>query len=159
MKFLHNKLKADPYKPVAAKKVYDFVKEYTFVDPKNLLLDYECFASCETLPVACMSSENGLGWTETVQLPTEMVLPFLRKLKNTDYKKTYSVNMRKVFVVDLTHGKSVLITPNLENPANPIRSFFDNGKISNESNCAALVTPEISRAIAQHVNEIRVNVK
>ena len=130
---------------------YDFVEQYTIVDPKRVLNGgYELFYGCATIPVVCEESEVSPCWfRRCVQLPTRIVYGFLETLKHMPAEKITDPKMRTRSIVHLAKGCRVVIGPNFESPKNPIFWIVD--KNDKTPDWFLYVTPEKNRAIVEQL--------
>ena len=144
--------KADiPAPVVLPRPKYDFVEQYTIVDPKRVLNGgYELFSGCSTIPVVCEESEvSPCGFRRCIQLPTRIVYGFLETLKDMPAEKITDPKMRTISIVHLAKGCRIVIGPNFESPKNPIFWIVD--KSDKKPDWFLYVTPEKNRAIVEQL--------
>ena len=122
---------------------YNFVEQYTLVNPRNVLLNYNVFSLCENMPVR-YESKYGDGWTECVSLPTQVFLGYLNALKHAPDIIVNDKKMRTISVVNLKNNRQLFILPNLKSPKKPIYAY-------EQGTLAFDVTPEINRAIVEQI--------
>ena len=122
---------------------YDFVKQYTLVNPRKMLLDYNLFSWCENIPVK-YESENSSGWSHCVSLPTQVFLGYLNALERAPDRIANDPKSRTISVVSLKNDRFLFILPNLKSPKKPIYAY-------EQGTLAFDVTPEINRAIVEQV--------
>ena len=137
-------------KPAAEKSLpkpmFDFVQQYTLVNPNQVMVDYSDWSSCKEIPVAYEKEGKSSGFAECVQLPTKIIGGFLYELQNAPGKIIDNPVMRTVSVINLKNGKKMYILPNLQSPKTP--DIF----IEKPKELAFHVNPEINRAI---VNQLK----
>ena len=121
----------------------NFIKQYTLVNPRKMLLDYNLFALCENMPVK-YESENGDGWSQSVSLPTQVFLGYLNALERAPDRIANDPKMRTVSVVNLKNNRQLFILPNLRTPKKPVYAY-EPGTLGFD------VTPEINRAIVEQI--------
>ena len=125
---------------------YDFIKQYTLVNPHKMFLDYNLFSWCENMPVK-YETEHGTGWTPCVLLPTQVFLGYLHALERAPERIASNPKFRTVFVVNLKNDRKLCILPNLRSPKKTVYAY-EPGEL------AFHVTPEINRAIVDQVKTI-----
>jgi len=133
------------------KSKYDFVEQYTLVDPKNVLIDYSAFNMCKKIPVACEHIESTTStFKNCVHLPNNKPFSdFLYQLTLCDKKQIKNPIFRTISIVNMAPGKQLFILPDIKNIRSPICVVnFDSG---NTDDWVLYVTPEINRAIVDQV--------
>ena len=128
--------------------MYDFVEQYTFINPRNVFMDYELFSLCKFVPVAYESGDKSSGFATCVQLETKYFLPFLRALKNAPVEISGKKEMRTVSIVNLKYGEKAYIFPSLNGKNEVVIRFshHDNEKHA-KLPVSCFVSPVINRAI------------
>lgn len=124
---------------------YDFIEQYTLVNPKNVFMDYNLWSMCKTLPVAIEGQESNTGFAQCVQLETKVLLPFIQNLKNAPAEISKKPEMRTISIVNMKHGAKAYIFPNLEKEQ--VYIFTDLTEKQKKLPLSCFVTPEINRAI------------
>ena len=127
------------------KPMFNFVQQYTLVNPKQMLVDNSLWSLCEQVPVAYEKEGASSGFVECVELPTEVVSGFLYELQRAPGNIVDNPVMRTVSVIALKNGKKMYILPNLQSPKTP-DIFLEKPK-----ELAFHVNPEINRAIANQL--------
>jgi hypothetical protein len=136
--------KTKPTKKLPQPK-YDFVHQYTLVDPRYVTPDYDFWASWCFLPVACESEKDS---AVCVKMDTRILMPFLTLLKNTPKKLLEKPEMRTVSVVDMKHGAKAYLFPNLDEASGGYKIIFTNARKSRmRLPLSCFTTPEINQAI------------
>ena len=124
---------------------YDFVEQYTLVNPKNLFMDYNLWSMCETLPVAVEGKESGTGFAQCVRLKTNVLLPFIQKLENAPTEVSKKQEMRTISIINMKHGAKAYVFPDLEKDQVYLLTVLEKKQKNLPISC--FVTPEINRAI------------
>lgn len=120
----------------------DVVTKYFLVNPKCVLINYELFSLCKTVPVAIESEQAGLtGFCDTISLPTEDFLPQLRELHHAPNEVAANPANRVLYEIKLQNGEKMYIYPNLKHPKNPWMSF--------QKTVAFNVNPELNKIIVK----------
>ena len=134
------------FAPVAKPK-YDFVEQYTIVDPKKVLNGgYDLWQLCDTVPVVCEESTKSIcGFSQGIMLPTRIVMGFLMELKNKPAEEIADPKMRTLSIVHISKNHRVVIGPNFESPKNPV--FWLVASDAAKKDWIMYVTPEKNRAI------------
>ena len=131
------------FAPVERPK-YDFVEQYTIVDPKRVLTDYKLFSGCKNIPVVCEeSTKTPCGFASAIELPTKIIVGFLEALEKAPAEKIADPKMRTISIIHLDKDQRVVVGPCLGAPKTPILWPVD----SKENNWVLHVTPEKNRAI------------
>jgi len=160
---LFKKNVAEPVAPVAPKTdrpafaplprpKYDFVEQYTIIDPKRVLNGgYELWLLCEKVPVVCEESKiSPCGFRASIELPTKVILGFLGDLKNAPAEKIADPKKRLLSIVHLNEKNRVYIFPNLKEPKNPW-FVVENSDDESAKGWSLYTTPEKSRAIVEQL--------
>lgn len=138
--------KKPEFAPVPRPK-YDFVEQYTIVDPKKILGGYEYWQLCEKVPVVCEESSKSIcGFHRGIMLPTNIILGLLTELKEKPEQEIADPKKRTVSIVKLDAEHRIYILPNLESPKNPI-FVVANDKDESARGWSLYMTPEKNRAI------------
>jgi len=128
---------------------YDFVEQYTIVDPKRVLGNYEFWQMCETIPVICEESpETSGGFRSGIQLPTNIVLGFLRLLNGMPAEKIADPKMRTISIIHLSKDQRVVIGPSPD-PFKQL-SFLTPDSVE-QGEWVLHVTPATNRAIVEQL--------
>ena len=155
-KLFHKKQKAAPQaeKPTYValpRPKYDFVEQYTIVDPKRVLNGgYELFAGCSTIPVVC--EESGVsqcGFRQGIPLPTNIIFGLLMELKKRPVEQIADSKMRTISFVNLAKDCRIVIGPNFESPKQPV--FWIVNSSGPKRDWVLHVTPEKNRAIVEQL--------
>ena len=135
-----------------ARPNYDFVEQYTIVDPKKVLNGgYELFAGCEKIPVVCEESKKTCcGFSACIEIPTNIVLGFLKALNNMPAEKIVDPKMRTLSIIHLSPEHRIVIGPSLDKPKAPILWAVDS---KDKGDWVLNITPEKNRAI---VNQLKI---
>ncbi len=136
-----------PVSKILAKPKYDFVEQYTVIDPKKLLSGgYELWQMCENVPVAC--EEEGVpttGFIRCKMLPTKIVMGFLCELQKKTSEEIEDPKMRTLSIVHISQNHRIVIEPNFESPKSPV--FWLVADDAPKKDWILHVTPEKNRAI------------
>ena len=132
--------KVEEKQPQQTEHKYDFVETYTLVNPKNAFMQYELFSLCQNIPVAIEGKGANTGFCDTIQLPTEHFLEYLKELKSAPNEISQNPLMRKVFIINLKNNEKMFVFPNIKHPKNPYIAF-------EEKTLPFNVTPQINHAI------------
>ncbi|MBR5904488.1 MAG: hypothetical protein IKZ49_03055 [Alphaproteobacteria bacterium] len=100
-------------KPVLDKEPdhLNFVEQYTFIDPRNVLIDYDSFSLCETTPVACETQENKSAFCQSFQIPTHIASEFINILKTKPKEQIQPKKMRTMSIIHTTKGRTIVVMP------------------------------------------------
>lgn len=135
---------------VVPRPKYDFVEQYTIIDPKRVLIDYGVFSLCGKIPVACEESAvSSCGFRQCIELPTNLVFSFLMELKDAPAETIINPKMRTISMVHLTPDCMIFIKPNLQNPKMP--TFYRINSKGPRQDWVLYVTPEKNRAIVEQL--------
>ena len=133
---------------------YDFVEQYTIVDPKRVLNSgYELFSWCPTVPVVCEESRvSPTGFRAGIQLPTNIVMGFLQALEKAPARKIANPKMRTLSIIHLNEKCCICIFPDLKSPKQPIL-WVKNDDNQEGIGWSLYVTPEKNRAIVEQLKK------
>ena len=139
--------------PVQADEKFDFVEQYTLIDPKLLFNGgYDLWSLCKTVPVAYEneSREKGTGFAQCVELPTHKpIMEFLYQLEHAAPAIVKQPKNRTISIIHFGKGKRMFIVPDLNHPKNPF--FIVDFETGNEREWFLHVTPQINRAIVKQL--------
>ncbi len=137
-----NKAKTDKKIP---KPQYDFVQQYTLIDPKKLKNGYDKWAGrCFVL----VAYEKNKYLITRVKMDTKIIYPFLMALKNAPREISARPENRTVSVIDLKHGAKAYVFPNLDETNKNYDIVFSNSKkCCQDLPLSCFITPEINMAI------------
>lgn len=142
--------------PVQPEEKFDFVEQYTLINPKLLLNgSYSLWSLCKNVPVAyeSKSTEKGSGWTQCVELPTHKpIMEFLYQLEHADAEIVKQPKNRTISIINFEKGKRMFIVPDLKQPKNPV--FIVDFESGDERAWFLHVTPQINRAIVKQLKTI-----
>ena len=124
---------------------YDFVKQYTIVHPRLVLINYNLFGGCSYIPVA-HEVRSKTGFNHSVELPNHSVIwTFLEDLSATN-PMDISPKARTISVLK-KDNQIIYIIPNIKEPKTPV-IFMPNAM---EKGWSLGLTPEINRAIVEQM--------
>lgn len=137
-----NKAKTDKKIP---KPQYDFVQQYTLIDPKKLKNGYDKWSGrCFVL----VAYEKNKYLITRVKMDTKIIYPFLMALKNAPREISARPENRTVSVIDLKHGAKAYVFPNLDETNKNYDIVFSNSKkCCQDLPLSCFITPEINMAI------------
>ncbi len=145
-KVFNAKPKQKTFEPVAKPK-YDFVEQYTIVDPKKVFYGgYDSWVGCENIPVVCeehYKTPNGVGYY--AELPAKIVMGFLMELQRKSAAEIENPKMRTLSIIHISKHHRVIIGPNFYSPKFPV--FWVITDDADRKDWVFYVTPEINRAI------------
>ena len=151
-KLFHKKQKAAPQaeKPTYValpRPKYDFVEQYTIVDPKRVLNGgYNLWSLCEKVPVVCEESKvSPCGFHSCIELPTNIVMGFLQTLEAAKPETIAEPKMRTISIVKISDNHRIVIGPNFESPKTPV--FWVVVEDAPKKDWILHMTPEKNRAI------------
>ena len=126
---------------------YDFVEQYTVIDPKRVLNGgYELFYGCNMIPVACEESKtSACGFNRAIMLPRNIIAGFLDALKQAPAETIDNPKMRTISIVHLSDNQRVVIGPRIDKPGTVIVWTVD----SKKHDWLFDITPEKNRAIVE----------
>ena len=129
---------------------YDFVEQYTIVDPKNVMNGgYELFSLCKNIPVVCEESpKTCCGFSSCIEMPTNIVLGFLETLKNMPTEKIADPKMRTLSIVHLSPEHRIVIGPSFDDSKKAILWSADSKK---KGDWVFDITPDKNRAIVEQL--------
>lgn len=128
------------------KPKYEFVQQYTLIDPKKVRSGYNKWAGRCFVFVAY---EQNKYLITCVKMDAEIVFPFLMALKNAPRKISEKPQNRTVSVINMKHGAKAYLFPNLSNENKNYDIVFSTaGNGSQELPLSCFTTPEINLAIA-----------
>lgn len=131
------------------KNSYDFVSQYTLIDPKKLLANEEAFALCHKIPVVYENSQPKDAWHVGAQLHTKVMLPFIRALRAAKPEDIAPADTRTVSVIELAQGKYIYVLPRITMPKTAeMYIVFDN---DNENAWPLYMTPEKRKAVVEQI--------
>ena len=134
------------FSPIPRPK-YDFVEQYTVIDPKKVLNGgYELWQFCDNVPVAC--EEGGVSPTGFIQckmLPTKIMMGFLCELYKKPAKEIIDPKKRTISIVHISKDHRIVIGPNFESPKAPV--FWLVAEDAAKKDWILHVSPEKNRAI------------
>jgi len=129
---------------------FDFMEHYTFVDPRKVTINYDLFSERPKIPVACETIETKSGFHETLQIPTEIALPFIHALEKTHAKKIESKAMRTLSIIHTKKGRTIVIMPDLK--FKQAFLIWDLSITPGEKSTWFLdTTPEINKAVVEAI--------
>jgi hypothetical protein len=103
-------------------------KQHIIKDPNKVMIDYDLFSLCQTIPIATEPDGQGGGWLGSVQLPAVGTLEYLRVLKKSS--KQIRLNPLARTISEYNFGEnSLYILPTLGIIASPGFSFHMNSEI------------------------------
>lgn len=133
---------------------YDFVEQYTVVDPKYVLNGgYGLWSLCKTVPVVCEEGDKSTcDFYQSIRMPSKVVLGFLNDLKKAPAEKIADPKMRTLSIVHLDDKHRIYILPNLLVPRYPTL-FIENDNDDDESikGWSLYMTPEKNRAVVEQL--------
>ena len=134
------------FSPIPRPK-YDFVEQYTVIDPKKVFNGgYSLWQLCENVPVACEESEvSPTGFIRCKMLPTNIVMGFLMELQRRPSEQIADPKMRTISIVHISKNHSFVIGPNFESPKAPV--FWLVADDAAKKEWILHVTPEKNRAL------------
>ncbi len=134
-------------RPVLPRPKYDFVEQYTIIDPKKVLNGgYRMWELCEKVPVVCEESEvSPCGFRSCIELPTNIVMGFLCTLEAAESKTIEDPKMRTLSIVHMSDNHRIVIGPNFESPKTPV--FWLVAEDAPKKDWILHVTPEKNRAL------------
>lgn len=122
----------------------NFVKQYTLVDPKKLMINYELFFNRNRIPVAYEERSRKEAFHSTILLPASVFAKYLVDLYNAPSEITDDPKMRTISIITLNNGQKMYMIPDLQTQKDP--TLYLN---LHDLPMAFNVTPEINRAIAE----------
>ena len=134
-----------------AKPKYDFVEQYTILDPKRVMNGgYNLFSECETIPVLCEEADvSPFGFRVCKRLPTNIVIGFLEDLNKASDEQIADPKMRTISMIHLSPDCRFIIGPNIASPKHPAYYILDEN--DQRYDWVLHVTPEKNRAIVEQM--------
>lgn len=135
------------------KPQYDFVQQYTLVDPKKLKNGYDKWAGrCFVL----VAYEQNKYLITRVKMDTKIVYPFLVALKNAPREISEKPENRTVSVINMKHGARAYVFPNLDETNKNYDIVFSNSKKCRQDlPLSCFISPEINMAIMAQIKIYR----
>lgn len=123
-----------------------FVKQYTLVDPRNLMIDYTLFFGRKFIPVAYEEYSKKEAFHTTILLPTSMFAEYLTDLNNAPTEVSSDFKNRTISIISMENGQKLYMIPEWRNNKK-VKAIFT----EHELPIAFNVTPEINRAIVEQL--------
>ena len=121
-----------------------FVKQYTLVDPKALMIDYTLFFGRKYIPVAYEEHSRKEAFHSTVMLPTSMFAQYLTDLNDAPADVSAIAKNRTISIITLNNEQKIYMIPDLIGNEK-VNTYYTKHELPMAFN----VTPEINRAIIE----------
>jgi len=128
-----------------SKPKYDFVQQYTLIDPKKVKKGYDNWKKrCFVL----VAYEQNKYLIKRVKMDTNIVFPFLKALRNAPSEISKRPENRTVSVINMKHGAKAYVFPNLHETNKQYDIVFTNAENGHQNlPLSCFTSPEINLAI------------